>query len=291
MNMQIDNESLQLNEPAFLMNERLFVPVRSIVENLGGTISWKPEVQQIYLSTLTNDTLIFTIGKSEMLFNDRLYIMDVEPFIIEERVYIPLRHAAEFLHTDVAWDSTTVTASFTRVPLYTILEGDSLASISEKFSVSESLLTERNSIINAQLFAGDSLKVSIPTIMENKLVAMELNPDYILLSKIIQVEAGYETYQSQLAVGSVIMNRVNDDRFPNTIKEVIYQHGQFPPAHNGLLDKSEPNDSVKLAAKAILNGENNVKGALYFYNPRVTKSEYWSSLTLIKEIGNHRYVK
>lgn len=302
INMLIDNEPLQLDEPTYLRNGRLFIPVRSIVEILGGSVNWNPDKQQIFLSTASNDTLMFTLEKYEMLFNDHVYIMDVEPFMLEDRIYIPLRHAAEFLHTDVAWDDTTHTATFTKIPLYTVQEGDSLASISEKFNISESLLLERNSNIDADWQPGDILKISIPNIMEHKLVApkpasilasksIESNPDYILLAKIIQVEVGYESYQSQLAVGSVIMNRVNDKRFPNTIREVIYQRGQFPAAHNGLLDKSKPDDSVLRAAKAVLNGENNVKGALYFYNPKVTKSKSWTSRTLVKEIGNHQYVK
>jgi N-acetylmuramoyl-L-alanine amidase len=302
INMLIDNEPLELNEPTYLKNGRLFIPIRSIVESLGGTINWKPDEQQIFLSTASGDTLMFTVGIPQMIFNDRVYIMDVKPFMIEDRMYIPLRHAAEFLHTDVTWNATTLTASFTSIPLYTVEEGDSLTSISEKFNISESLLLERNSNLDADWQTGDILKISIPDIMEHKLAvpkpesiqvtaSIESNPDYILLAKIIQVEVGYESYEAQLAVGSVIMNRVNDKRFPNTIHDVIYQRGQFPPAHNGLLAKSKPNESVLRAAKAVLNGENNVKGAVYFYNPKVTKGKFWSSLTLIEKIGNHRYVK
>lgn len=220
INMLIDNEPLQLNEPAYLKNDRLFIPIRSIVESLGGVINWKPVEQQAFLSTASGDTLIFTIGISEMLFNDRVYIMDVKPLMIEDRMYIPLRHAAEFLHTDIAWDATSHTASFTRIPLYTVQEGDSLASISEKFNISESLLIERNSNIDADWQTGDIIKISIPDIMEHKLVApqpesilaaesIETNPDYILLAKIIQVEVGHESYQSQLAVGSVKIGRAH----------------------------------------------------------------------------------
>lgn len=300
INMLIDNEPLQLDEPAYLNDGRLFIPVRSMIENFGGTINWNPGEQQIYFTTASGDSLMFTIGMSEMIFNDHTYRMDVEPFMIDGRMYIPLRHAAEFLHANVDWDATTHTASFSRVPLYTVVEGDTPASISEKFHISESLVLERNTIKDLDIQPGDILKVLIPDIMEHKilaskpeskLVSIESNPDYILLAKIIQVEVGYESYESQLAVGSVIMNRVNDKRFPNTIHDVIYSRGQFPPAHNGLLDKSKPSESVLRAAKAVLSGENNVKGALYFYNPNVTKGKFWSSLTLVSKIGNHRYVK
>jgi N-acetylmuramoyl-L-alanine amidase len=299
INMLVDHEPLQFEDPAFIKNERLFIPVRSIVESLGGTINWNPDEQQIYFTTDAGDSLMFTVDTAQMIFNDHTYWMDVEPFIIDNKMYIPLRHAAEFFHADVTWDATTHTASFTRIPLFTVTENASVTTISEQFQITEALLLERNSIQPEDIQPGDVLKVLIPEIMENKLLAtkaskdvsIESSPDYMLLAKIIQVEVGYESYESQLAVGSVIMNRVQDKKFPNTIHDVIYSRGQFPPAHNGLLDKSKPSDSVLRAAKAVLSGENNVLGALYFYNPKVTTGKFWTSRTLVKKIGNHRYVK
>jgi N-acetylmuramoyl-L-alanine amidase len=300
INMLVDDEPLQFEDPAYIKNERLFIPVRSVVESLGGTINWNPDEQQIYLTTDAGDSLMFTADSAQMIFNDHTYWMDVEPFIFDNRMYIPFRHAAEFFHADVTWDATTLTASFTRIPLFTVNEDDTVAAISEQFQITEALLLERNSINPEDIQPGDVLKVLIPDIMENKLpkqiatsndVSIESSPDYMLLAKIIQVEAGYENYESQIAVGSVIMNRVKDKKFPDTIHDVIYSKGQFPPAHNGLLDKSKPNKSVLRAAKAVLSGENNVPGALYFYNPKVTKSKFWTSRTLVKKIGNHRYVK
>lgn len=300
INMQIDNQPTPMTDPAFMNNGRLFFPVRNIVEALDGTIHWNSEDQQITIETASGDILLFTVGVSEIRFNDHSYAMDVPSFIHEDKVYLPLRHTAEFMHADVEWDHNTLTASLTKVPLYTVEEGDSLSSISTKFNTTDSLLLERNTNLNTVFHKGDILKILIPTIMEYKVVAppvqvetinLESDPTFMLLSKIIQVEAGYESYESQVAVGSVVMNRVKDDRFPNTIEGVIYQDGQFPPAHNGLLDKSVPNESVLRAAEAVWNGEINVIGAVYFYNPDVTKSISWSKLTLVKEIGNHRYVK
>jgi N-acetylmuramoyl-L-alanine amidase len=300
INMLVDNEPLQFEDPAYIKNERLFIPVRSIVESLGGTINWNPDEQQIYFTTDAGDSLMFTVDTARMIFNDHTYWMDVEPFLIDNRMYIPLRHAAEFFHADVAWDATTHTASFTRIPLFTVTEEATVTAISEQFHITEALLLERNSIKPEDIKPGDVLKVLIPDIMENKLsdhkaasndISIESSPDYMLLAKIIQVEVGYESYESQLAVGSVIMNRVKDKKFPNTIYDVIYSRGQFPPAHNGLLDKSKPSKSVLRAAKAVLSGENNVPGALYFYNPKVTKGKFWTNRVLVKKIGNHRYVK
>jgi N-acetylmuramoyl-L-alanine amidase len=115
--------------------------------------------------------------------------------------------------------------------------------------------------------------------------------ELLLLAKIVQVESGYESYEGQLAVANVILNRVKDPRFPNTIHDVIYSGKQFPPAHNGLLDKSEPNDSVLRAAKDALNGKNNVSNAVYFFNPDVTSGPFWNRLDVVAAFGNHSFAK
>jgi N-acetylmuramoyl-L-alanine amidase len=297
----INDEQVAFDDPVFLVDGRLYVPVRHLVESLQGIIDWDPIDQKVYIRSAHGDGLIFTIGETEMLFNHNKYLMDAAPFIQENRTYIPLRHAAEFLHADVNWDPETYTASISSEPLYVFAEGDSLDSIGAQFDTTAELLAERNEWDAAEPEVGEALKVVIPGIMKEKInpkepepeptIDVESHPDFLLLAKIIQVEAGYESYEGQLAVGSVIMNRVHDERFPNTIRGVIYSPGQFPPAHNGLLDRSEPNESVLKAAKAVLNGENNVEGALYFHNPNVSSGSFWNSLETIEVIGNHRFAR
>ncbi len=180
-------------------------------------------------------------------------------------------------------------------------EGESLEALSKRFDMELELLEERNDFTDTDKIpeTGDLIKIVIPSLMENKLPypieTVEFDPEshpyFDLLARIIQVEAGYEKYEGQLAVGSVIMNRVHSERFPNSIYEVVYAPGQFPPAHNGLLDRSVPNESVLKATKAVLNGVNNVEGALFFHNPKVSGGGFWNSLKLIDEIGGHRFLK
>ena len=61
-----------------------------------------------------------------------------------------------------------------------------------------------------------------------------------LLAKLLWAEARGESYECQKAVISVVMNRVERSKFPNTIKEVVYQKNQFEPVINGQLDKATP---------------------------------------------------
>ncbi len=108
-----------------------------------------------------------------------------------------------------------------------------------------------------------------------------------LLACMVYVESGAESYEGQLGVANVIMNRVRSPLFPNTISEVIYQSGQFPGAHNGVLDgvlASGPSESCMRAAQEALAGVNNIGDFLYF-NGWVDISSVGSYMT----IGNHTF--
>ena len=101
--------------------------------------------------------------------------------------------------------------------------------------------------------------------VKNKYTKAELR----LLSALIFCEAQGESYRGKLAVGIVVMNRVRSNRYPNTIKNVIYQKYQFSPAHNGTLKKalaeydkgrftsSAEKECIK-SAKAALNGTKSI---------------------------------
>ena len=91
--------------------------------------------------------------------------------------------------------------------------------------------------------------------------------DVTLLAAIIQCEAGGCSYQGQLAVGAVVMNRVKSSSFPNTISGVIYQRGQFSPARTGKLASRLARGvsaSCRQAAMEALSGKDNTNGAKYF---------------------------
>lgn len=89
-----------------------------------------------------------------------------------------------------------------------------------------------------------------------------------LLAALIFCEAGNQPYAGKVAVGAVVMNRVESGRFPNSIKEVIYQRGQFTPALTGKLDRvikaGRVPSSCYDAARDALNGESTVGNALFF---------------------------
>lgn len=90
--------------------------------------------------------------------------------------------------------------------------------------------------------------------------------DLSLLAAIIQCEAGGESYEGKLAVGSVVMNRVRSSHFPNTVAGVIYQGGQFSPVASGRFASvlaSGANASCTQAAGEVLGGNITIN-CLYF---------------------------
>jgi len=97
-------------------------------------------------------------------------------------------------------------------------------------------------------------------------VAVGVN-DVTLLAALIQCEAGSEPYEGKLAVGAVVMNRVRSGGYPNTVSEVIYARGQFPPATNGkvaAVAARGPSASCMQAAQQAISGATNVGGATHF---------------------------
>ncbi len=90
----------------------------------------------------------------------------------------------------------------------------------------------------------------------------------LLLAALIQCEAGGESYEGQLAVGAVVMNRVRSGAYPDSIHGVIYASGQFTPALNGKVnakyESGRISDSCKKAAEEAVSGVSNVGDCTHF---------------------------
>jgi spore germination cell wall hydrolase CwlJ-like protein len=130
----------------------------------------------------------------------------------------------------------------------------------------------------------------------NKYTKAELR----LLSALIYCEAQGESYNGKLAVGIVVMNRVRSDRYPDTLKNVIYQKYQFSPATNGTLKKalaeydkgkftsSSEKECIK-AAKDALNGAKSitVNGKKKSFSKFLSFSGRLKGYTY--KLGNHKF--
>ena len=101
-------------------------------------------------------------------------------------------------------------------------------------------------------------------------------------------EARGEPYSGQVAVGAVILNRVEHPSFPNTIAGVVYQPGAFTCMVDGQFNEPVA-DSAYRAAQDALNGADPSGGAIYYFNPDTATSAWIWSRPLIKTIGKHRF--
>lgn len=111
-----------------------------------------------------------------------------------------------------------------------------------------------------------------------------------LLAKLVYGEARGEPYSGQVAVAAVVLNRVKNSSFPNTIAGVIYQSGAFDAVSDGQINLT-PNETAKKAAQDALNGWDPSYGAIYYFNPdTATNSWIWSRPHLVT-IGKHRFCK
>ena len=111
--------------------------------------------------------------------------------------------------------------------------------------------------------------------------------DIILLARVIHGEARGEIYKGMVAVGAVVLNRVESDEFPDNIRDVAVQSGQFSCLLDGQANLYPGQRSID-AARAALMGYDPTYGSLYFYNPEVATNVEWiSRRPVVKRIGNH----
>ena len=116
--------------------------------------------------------------------------------------------------------------------------------------------------------------------------------DIQLMARAINGEARGEPYEGQVAIGAVILNRVKDSRFPNTIAGVIYQSGAFTAVADGQINQAmEDEATVMKAARDAMNGWDPTGGAVYYFNPATATNKWIWSRPLIKTIGKHRFCK
>ena len=116
--------------------------------------------------------------------------------------------------------------------------------------------------------------------------------DIQLMARAINGEARGEPYEGQVAVGAVILNRVKDSRFPNTIAGVIYQSGAFTAVSDGQINVPiEENSTVYKAAEDAMNGWDPTGGCVYYFNPNTATNKWIWSRPYVKTIGKHRFCK
>lgn len=118
--------------------------------------------------------------------------------------------------------------------------------------------------------------------------------DLYWLSRIISAESQGEPLEGKLAVGNVVLNRVDSIVFPDSIYGVIFDDrwgGQFEPVHNGTV-YNDPTEESLMAAKMVLEGANTAQDSLYFIAPDLTDNHWvMENREYVVTIGYHWFYR
>ncbi|GKX29564.1 hypothetical protein SH1V18_20440 [Vallitalea longa] len=227
--------------------------------------------------------------------NDNYILMDTEPLLIDNTLYVPLRAIVTALNAEIVWDGEThkITISEGENKIELSLDSNIAYVNGHQFEldIAPPLINNRT-MVPIRFFA-ESMACTVN--YNQKVYTVEISrdgiavpaasivdrgytdEDLLLLAKIITVEVNYISFDAKIAVANVVINRKNDPQFPNTIEGVIYDNRycvQFPPAHKSNFSKKEPKTDCIIAAKMAFEGVNNVDKCLYFNNrPFKSKSK------------------
>lgn len=136
----------------------------------------------------------------------------------------------------------------------------------EQTSVTQTQETQETQPAQTEAPATEAPETEAP---ETEASSNASSDDAYLLACLVYCEAGNQSYEGQLAVANIVLNRVNSSLFPNSISEVIYQSGQFGPVYNGSLSNTlanGPSSACIQAANDALAGNNNIGNLLFFNN-------------------------
>lgn len=158
--------------------------------------------------------------------------------------------------------------------------------------------------IQNEVITEDNVETEIPTEETVEQVVVEETPEaltensfsledqeYQVLLKIVEAEAGCEDTEGRMLVANVVMNRVRNGYFPNTVTEVVYQRqdgtAQFSPVSDGRIDTVNVSQGTIDAVARVMNGEDISQGALFFRSVRSRSGWFDQKLSRVLEHGNH----
>ena len=171
---------------------------------------------------------------------------------------------------------------------YTVKRGDTLYRIAQKTGLTVKEIRDRTGLNRYHLRLGERL--TIPSGSRGARPQVPASGNINLLAHVIQGEAANEPYIGKVAVGSVIMNRIENPRFPKTISGVVYQPHAFESVTNGIFNRPVSSESIRAAVDAV-SGWDPSGGALYFFNPAKTNHPWIWARSIITQIGRHIFAR
>lgn len=234
--------SLPASAGTFLINDRTYVPLRTVAQLLdpSAEVSWEDGTAAVTTDELE---LTATVGERWLKANGRYFHLPDGVRLVDNKVMVHVRPLAEAMGGSVQWDADS----------------------------REARVSAGNGTPDAPAYSED---------------------DLYWLARIISAESRGEPMEGKLAVGSVVLNRVASDRFPDTVYGVIFDREwgvQFTPVANGTVYQAPTAESVE-AAKLCLEGVRVAGDSLYFLNPEQS-TNFWvmNNRPYVTTIGCHRF--
>ncbi|QQK75204.1 cell wall hydrolase [Salicibibacter cibarius] len=164
-------------------------------------------------------------------------------------------------------------------------EGESLWSIGIDYGVATEDIKAENGKSEDAINPGEQLEIPESSVSPE---------EEDLLARIIHAEAKGEPYDGKVGVGTVVLNRVAADEFPDSINGVVYEieggSYQFSPVMDGTL--YEPaDDEAKQAARDAIVFDGQGQGSTYFYNPETASNHWNATRDETISIGDHVFAR
>lgn len=145
-------------------------------------------------------------------------------------------------------------------------------------------LDSDNDVLQQDEYAVDGADYKLD-VSNNYVVSLD---EYKSLCKIVEAEASTQDIRGKTLVADVVLNRVDSNKYPDTIKEVILDKGQFDPVTRGAFYGAEPDSITKEAVMRALNGDNSSMGAIYFQKSNATG---WGDKEYLFRHGDHSFYR
>ena len=165
---------------------------------------------------------------------------------------------------------------------------DSLYKIAQRYGITVEALRQANNLKSTEIYVGQTLRIPVQTSGSNSSSRPSLSSAEIdLLARLVTAEAGGESFEGQVAVAATVLRRVQDPRYPNSVKEVIYQvsegrYYQYSPVLDGRINLPASAQAYK-AVESALAGWDPSNGAIGFYNKNYQRLGTFQTVTVIGE--------
>lgn len=248
-----------------IINSRTYIPFREFCELYGAKVGWDNSTKTATAIKTNGSEIKVKSGGNSITIDGKTSSFDTKIINFEGRLYIPIRPIADAFGAEIEWIEANRTVKIT----------------DDKMDIKPETKPETDPETSPETTPLQT--PSTPSYSEK---------DLYWLSRIIQAEAGGESYKGQLAVGSVVLNRVKSKSFPNTVYGVIFDRKggvQFSPVSSGTIYNTPSSSAVK-AAKQCLEGYRVSEDVLFFLNPKIATSSWiQKNRTYAFTIGNHDF--